>query len=90
MAGILIHGSCSLCLAGPEVLHLLSFLPVTVCVLSDLGHSHPPTQERFPDVGGVPLLSSSDVHEIRLGTREFIVFAEPLIMCNTFCGGGLV
>lgn len=59
-------------------------------MLRDFGHSHPPTQGTLPDVGGIPLLSSSDVHEIRLGARQFIVFAEPLMMWNTFHGDGLV
>lgn len=39
---------------------------------------------------GHPLLSSSDVHEIRLGTWQCVIFAKPLMMCNTSLGGGLV
>lgn len=90
LAGILIRGSCSPCLAGPGELHLLSLFPVTVYVPSHLGHWHPPTQGRLPGVRAVPLLSSSDVHEIRLGTWESFIFTKPLMMCNTFLGSGLV
>lgn len=97
LTGTLIWGSCSPCLARLGALHLLSFLPLTMCVLSWWprplvpSHSYPPTQRRLPHAGCVLLLSSADVHKIRPGTQQFI-FAKPLMVCNVFlevgyCGG---
>lgn len=61
-----------------------------VCVLSHLGHWHPPTQGRLPGVRGVPLPSPSDVHKIRPGACQSVIFTKPLMICNTFLGGGLM
>lgn len=58
------------------------------CVCADLVtpscHSLPPTWRRLPNAGWELLPLVADVHKTRSGEWQFVIFIQPLMVCNMF------